>query len=111
MSILGTRIKEIRGKRSQTEFGALLSVDRTTVGSWELGRHEPDIETLLKIATIAKVSVDWLTGHSKFHSFDDEKLFYDDKWHEIISLAHQNRLSPRQIKNLLLAGLDLHPSH
>lgn len=111
MSILGTRIKEIRGKRSQAEFGALLNVDRTTVGSWELGRHEPDIETLLKISSIANVSVDWLTGHSKFHSFEEEKLFYDNSWHEIIRLAHQNNLSPRQIKNLLLAGLDLRPSH
>lgn len=107
MSILGARIKAVRGSRSQAEFGALLNADRTTVGSWELGRHEPDIETLLKIASIANVSLDWLTGHSKFHSFEDEKLYYDDKWHEIIALSNQHCISPQQLKKLILAGLEL----
>lgn len=108
MTILGTRIKEVRSNRSQAEFGSLLNVDRTTVGSWELGRHEPDIETLLKIATIANVSVDWLTGHSKYHSLADEKLYYDDQWHEIIDIAKDHHLSVKQIKNHLIAGIALH---
>lgn len=110
MSILGARIKEVRSKRSQAEFASLLNVDRTTVGSWELGRHEPDVETLLKIASIANVSIDWLTGHSKFHSLADEKLYYDDKWHEVIDIANRRNLSPKQVKDLLIAGLALHSS-
>lgn len=107
MRLLGSRIKEIRGKRSQADFGSMLGVDRTTVGSWEIGRHEPDLEILCKIADIAAVSVDWLIGHTKTHSLADEKVYHDAIWRDVIHIAIEHRLPPQKVRALFVAAVAL----
>lgn len=49
---------------SQKQLAQILNVSQQTVGSWEVGRTEPDAKTLTKLANIFGVSVDYLTGHS-----------------------------------------------
>ena len=60
---IGSRIQEIRGQRTQTEFGKLLGVGRGTVTNYEAGRRLPNNDILEKIARIGDVAVNWiLTG-------------------------------------------------
>lgn len=60
------RIKELRTaqtpKMSQDKLGKLVGVGRTTVTMWENGSNEPDNATLVKLAEIFGVSVDYLLG-------------------------------------------------
>ena len=49
---------------SQKQLAQMLNVSQQTVGSWEVGRTEPDAKTLTKLANIFGVSVDYLTGYS-----------------------------------------------
>lgn len=58
------RLKEIRKSKrmSQRELAQALSVSQQTIGSWEVGRSEPNTELLQKIATYFSVSVDYLLG-------------------------------------------------
>lgn len=108
MSLLGERIRKIRGKVSQADFGATLGVDRTTVGSWEVGRHEPSLELLIKIADMGGVSLDWLSGRFSSHSHEEEKLFRDPNWQNLILFSEQNNITPEKAGILLKAALYMH---
>lgn len=61
---------------TQTEFAELFNLKRTAVGSYEEGRAEPKIETLIKIADYFKLSLDQLLRkelsiNEIFHFRDD----------------------------------------
>ena len=43
---------------NQTDFAELFSISRSSVGSYEEGRAEPKLETLLKVADYFKLTVD-----------------------------------------------------
>ena len=47
-------------KLTQTEFADLFDLKRTAVGSYEEGRAEPKIDTLIKIADYFSLSLDQL---------------------------------------------------
>lgn len=59
MNTVGKHIKEIRLARNltQDELAERLHVVRQTVSSWETGKTEPDIETLVSIAGALSVEV------------------------------------------------------
>ena len=59
---LGNRIKKIRESlgKTQEDFGKLFGVTKMTVSHWEIGRRDPNIETLVSIIKIGEVSLDWL---------------------------------------------------
>jgi len=78
MTYIGKNIKKIRilKKMSQTEFAEIFDLKRTTLGSYEEGRAEPKIETLIKIADYFKLSLDLLvrkelTVNEIFHFRED----------------------------------------
>lgn len=49
-------------KMSQSELAEVLHVSQQTVGSWEVGRSNPDEETINKIADFFNVTTDYLYG-------------------------------------------------
>jgi len=57
--LLGEVIKEIRTKMglSQKDFAAMLGVGQTALSNWELGKREPDLETLNLISRISGISL------------------------------------------------------
>ena len=58
------KLRQMRKERkmSQKELAEKLSVSQSTLSLWELGKYDPDIETIKKIASIFEVSVDQLLG-------------------------------------------------
>lgn len=58
------RLKELRLKKglTQTELGEKVGVKQNTFTNWENGKREPNFETLLKLADLFEVSLDWLFG-------------------------------------------------
>ena len=62
MSFFGKNIRKIRiaKKMSQTEFANLFNLKRTALGSYEEGRAEAKIDTIIKIADYFKLSLDQL---------------------------------------------------
>ena len=63
---IGDRIKHLRKQNGVTQFelSKQLGVSTGAVGLWELNKREPDLTTLLKLAQIFKVSVDYLLDDS-----------------------------------------------
>jgi transcriptional regulator with XRE-family HTH domain len=66
MPSFAVRLKELRAKSGvqQKEIAALLSVQPRTVRFYESGEHEPNIESIKKLAEFFLVSTDYLLGHS-----------------------------------------------
>jgi DNA-binding XRE family transcriptional regulator len=62
MSFFGKNIRKIRiaKKMTQTEFAELFDLKRTSLGSYEEGRAEPKIDTVIKIADYFRLSLDQL---------------------------------------------------
>lgn len=78
MSCFGKNIRKIRiaKKMTQTEFAELFDLKRTALGSYEEGRAEAKIDTIIKIADHFKLSLDQLlrkelTINEIFHFRDD----------------------------------------
>ena len=74
-SVVARRIKDLRKKENltQAQLGTMLFKSESTVRMWELGKSEPDIDTLNNLATIFGVSVDFIMGNS---SVEDTTTFF-----------------------------------
>lgn len=50
------------GNKTQAEVAEKLHISRTAYAGYESGRNEPDLKTLVKIADLYGVSLDYLAG-------------------------------------------------
>lgn len=59
---LGGRIKSIRKQLglNQTEFAQKIKVSQAVISGYETDNYTPELETLLKIASVGSVTLDWL---------------------------------------------------
>lgn len=66
MSTFGKNIRKIRSVRglTQTQMAEMLNVNRGMISSYEEGRAEPKIETILKTAEVFQLSTDMLLKSS-----------------------------------------------
>jgi transcriptional regulator with XRE-family HTH domain len=60
----GAKLKQARKKigYTQREAAQELEIPYSTLANYELGRTEPDIEMIGKLADFYEVSTDWLIG-------------------------------------------------
>lgn len=69
---VGRRIKELRTRANMTQLALSKIVNKgdSTVRMWELGKSEPDNETLIILAKTFNVPVDYLLGKSAEEIFE-----------------------------------------
>lgn len=62
--MFGMRIRALRKKQGMTQqkLADILNVDNTTISVWELGKAEPGILQIVKIADLFAISTDYLLG-------------------------------------------------
>lgn len=62
MMVLGNRIKQLRKERSwlQSELGEKIDADSRQISRYENGKITPSLDTLIKIADVFEVSIDYL---------------------------------------------------
>lgn len=67
---LGEIIRSLRinSGMTQKELADKLSISSSTIGMYEQGRREPDLNTISKIANVFNVTVGYLVGTEKFDS-------------------------------------------
>lgn len=76
--VFPSRLKMLREKAgwSKTETARRLGVKSlSTYANWEYGEREPDHRTLIKMARLFNVSIDFLLGHDTYDSRQDETFF------------------------------------
>lgn len=82
MALLCENLKALRKEQDwkQTELAKLLNSKQQTVASWERGESKPSASTLVELAKLYNVSVDWLLGLSEYRTMKDyeEKLAQDN---------------------------------
>ncbi|HAD98165.1 MAG TPA: hypothetical protein DCG19_12215 [Cryomorphaceae bacterium] len=95
MSVIGTNIKKIRGVKnlSQSDFADLFDMKRASIGSYEEGRAEPKIATVLQIANHFGISIDDLL--TKELSVNDLSRF--DIFKEELAGEVKHNLSPSKV--------------
>lgn len=71
--ILGIRLKQLRGKRTQEEISKSMGLSRARYSHYENNRVEPDMDTLRKIADFYGVTLDYLLGRSNDPRLNEEK--------------------------------------
>ena len=66
-SAVGNKIRELRNsqKMTQKELAELLYKSESTVRMWELGKSEPDLEMIKRIAEFFDVSSDYILGQAE----------------------------------------------
>lgn len=62
--MIGERMKQLRGNRTQEDIASLIGVSRARYSHYENGRSEPDLVMLEKIADCYEVTVDELLGRA-----------------------------------------------
>lgn len=67
IDVFGKNLKFYRKKKQLTiaDLANKLNIGKSTISSWENGKHSPDIEMINTIADILNVSVDTLLGRNK----------------------------------------------
>lgn len=60
MTDIKSRLKILRGSRTQDEFSMIIGVHRNTLARWEAGKGEPDFSVLNMIAQKMRISPEWL---------------------------------------------------
>ncbi len=70
------KLKELRKKmnKSQQQVAADLNLNFYTYQNYELGRRQPDIETLKSLADYFNTTIDNIVGHSTKHFVDISTL-------------------------------------
>jgi len=61
-SIMAMRLKETFGKEKLNITSKKLNVSIATIGYWKSGKTKPDLDKIVKICEVYKVSSDWLLG-------------------------------------------------
>jgi len=63
----GITLRTLRQEKniSQRKLGEMLDVCNQTISFWETGSREPDLDTLVKIANIFEVSVDFMLNNKE----------------------------------------------
>lgn len=101
--ILPEMIAELRKDKGllQKELARLLGVSIGTVSNYETGVHNPEIETLIKLADYFNVSVDYMLGRIKFRADlsvlndpvvdDNKKLTSGELLNNILDLSVDGR--------------------
>ena len=105
--IVGNRIKELRTIRgvSQKELADLLSKSERAVRMWELGKSEPDLLTVVKLANYFGVSLDELLKLDDFTAEDEKTIGGRIKKARISKGRKQSELADMLELNLSLVTL------
>jgi len=82
------KLKELRKnkKMTQTDVAHYLNIAQTTYTGYETGKYEPTIATLIKLADLFDVTIDYLVGVSnKFigNELDQELLSYTNQLNDL----------------------------
>jgi transcriptional regulator with XRE-family HTH domain len=85
MSVLGERLKKLRESRglSQEDFASKFDLAQTTIGMYERGMREPNLEKLNQFATFYNVSIDYLVGRT-----DNPAKEYKPATRELLDMLH-----------------------
>lgn len=76
-----------RSGLSQQELADKLGLGKSTISMYEVGKREPDFETLEKIADFFNVDMNFLLGKT---SDEPDQYYFDDEAREMAQFMYDN---------------------
>lgn len=94
------RIRALRAEKNITQLRLSLELEvaQETISAYEKGKHSPSLKSLIKLADLFDVSIDYLIGRSDIRKPETGKLLQDE---EILLLTRYRRLSTLDKARLL----------
>lgn len=71
--MLGKKLKQLRGDRRQQDIADALGISRARYSHYENEIREPDHETLIALAALHNVSIDYLIGNGSETKLTDKE--------------------------------------
>ncbi|MFJ3388808.1 helix-turn-helix domain-containing protein [Lysinibacillus sp. NPDC086135] len=106
MDILAARLKKLREENkvsnkdwTQGYVADKLNVARTSYTAYENGTKQPTLETLINMADLFDVTIDYLLGRNSQRRFEDVNC-YVKEFVDIIETIPENKLEESKIKAL-----------
>ncbi|MCS7463906.1 helix-turn-helix domain-containing protein [Paenibacillus doosanensis] len=102
----GERIASLREKHSLTQEGlsSKLGITRASLSHYENNRREPDYETIVSIANLFNVSIDYLIGRT-----DDPHIVLDEDVREFVDSLELSNEKILEKFSLTVDGMKLTP--
>lgn len=111
MKNFGERLKELRKEKNltQAQLGELLNTSHATINRYEKNIHEPDLDTINKLADIFDVSVDYLLGRTDIENvaiIEGDEIPKELKdigveYLEVSKELKEKGFTPEKIRNLI----------
>jgi len=94
------RLKELREQRRLNQEGLALqlSVSQSTISAYEVGERTPDLETLMAIASLFGVSIDYLVGLSESKQNVRQSDLSPDELEYLVKYRTANQTDREKIK-------------
>lgn len=90
--MLGKKLKELRGSRTQQEIANAIGISRARYSHYENDLREPDFETLKQLAQFHNVPIDYLLG--RIDNLDSSKTISKTSIeNNELSLSHDETLA------------------
>ena len=72
ISTLSTRLKELRQSKNlrQEQVATLIGVNKSAISSYENNTRQPSYDILVRLATLYRVSTDYLLGQTNIRTLD-----------------------------------------
>ena len=102
------RLKELREQRRLNQEGLAmkLSVSQSTISAYEVGERTPDLETLISIANLFNVSLDYLVGLSEAMQCTKQSDLSPDELEFLCKYRQANQINSEKIKRSVpIAGI------
>lgn len=95
------KLQEIREQKGmlQKDLAEKLNKTRACISSWETAKTEPDIQSLIEIADVLEVSIDYLLGRTDEMDLATKQTDLTPDQNELLNLYNQMSF---QSKNRLL---------
>ena len=99
---LGSRLRQLREEKrlQQDQVAALIGVKKSTISLYENDMRQPPYGTLVRLATLYRVSTDYLLGCASNHTIDVSGLTLEE-----ISVINQ-LVTMMTLKNIHMEELD-----
>lgn len=94
------RIKQLRVENNitQVRLSIELEVTQETVSAYEIGKHSPSVKSLLRMASLFDVSIDYILGLSDIRKASTDKILSQDESKFILLYRKMN---PHQKEKIL----------
>ena len=102
MKLMKNRLVELRKEKklTQQDIATMLGERRSTVGHWETGHVNIDLENLKKLAEFYNVTIDYILG---YEPTDDPQSVY----HDAMEIINKLDIKPDKFKNLTDEQIEL----